>query len=43
MKTDFESFNNPYHVCDFLNTLKPEQVISVTDNLGSFYVFYKKK
>lgn len=42
MKTDWERLDNAYEVCMFLDSLKEEQIINITGNSGSFYVFYKK-
>lgn len=43
MRTDFEIFNDAYEVCQFLDTLKTEDIIAVTFKLDSFYVFYRCK
>ena len=43
MKTDWKRLDDAYETCKFLDTLKAEQVVGITNNLGNFYVFYKKE
>lgn len=43
METDYAKFDSAYGVCKFLDTLEKEQVIGITSNGGSFYVFYRKE
>lgn len=43
MNVGYIRFGSAYDACEFINTLEESDLISITSNSESFYVFYKKK